>query len=123
MLPVRNQHILTSLDLQVAVEKVETTDASAVVVAGFLKEVQIAQLASATCQRSWCMLGCCKLETGLCLVMSLYTSSGAACPEVLQGQQKISQKKQVGSYSLNLQPQQYSLNRVSESERVKLWWS
>ena len=76
-------------DWQVAVKKIETTGASAVVVDGFLKEAHNAQLASATCQQVCRMLGCCKLDTGLCLVMSLYSSSVARRLEVLQGKTNV----------------------------------
>ena len=76
-------------ELQVAVKKIETAGASAVVVDNFLQELYIAQLASATCQRACRMLGCCKLDTGLCLVMSLYSSSAARRLDLLQGEKRV----------------------------------
>ena len=72
--------------LQVAVKKVIITGASSTAEQQFLKEVNIALLAAASCQRACRMLGCCKLEGGLCLVMSLYSSSAAKRLEMLQGE-------------------------------------
>ena len=62
---------------QVAVKKLSTAGASPAAEAAFLKEVHIAQLASATCQRVCRMLGCCELDSRVCIVMSLYASSAA----------------------------------------------
>ena len=70
---------------QVAVKKLNTAGASSADEAAFLKEVRIAQLASATCQRACRILGCCKLDGNPCLVMSLYASSAAKHLETLQG--------------------------------------
>ena len=70
---------------QVAVKKLNTAGASATDETAFLKEVRIAQLASATCQRACRILGCCCLDGSPCLVMSLYSSSAAKRLETLQG--------------------------------------
>ena len=70
---------------QVAVKKLNTSGASSADEAAFLKEVRIAQLASATCQRACRILGYCKLDGSPCLVMSLYASSAAERLETLQG--------------------------------------
>ena len=75
--------------MQVAVKSFNTIGASAAVEAEFLREVQIAQLASATCQRVCRLLGCCKLEGRVCLVMSLYTSSAASLLSSSQGDPKL----------------------------------
>ena len=79
------QGALIHHDWQVAVKKISTAGASSTVEADFLKEVHTAQLASASCQRACRILGCCKMENGLCLVMSLYALSAAKRLEVLQG--------------------------------------
>ena len=64
--------------VQVAVKSFNTVGAPAAVEADFVKELQIAQLASATCQRVCHLIGCCKLDGKVCLVMSLYASSAAS---------------------------------------------
>ncbi|KAL0038413.1 hypothetical protein WJX77_005568 [Trebouxia sp. C0004] len=71
--------------LQVAVKQFNISGASAAAERQFEKEVHIAQVASASCQRACRMLGCCKLDGNTCLVMSLYLSSAANRIEVLQG--------------------------------------
>ncbi len=71
--------------LQVAVKQLSISGASAAAEAAFFKEVHIAQLASATCQRACRMLGCCNLNGNPCLVMSLCPSSAAKRLETLQG--------------------------------------
>ena len=43
----------------------------------FVEEIQTLQLASTVCQRSCRILGCCKLDGDLCIVMSLYAGSAA----------------------------------------------
>ena len=68
--------------LQVAVKSFLT---EATAEADFLKEVQIAQLASSACHRACRILGCCNKNDTLCLVMSLYDSSAAGRLETLQG--------------------------------------
>ena len=81
--------VLLGLDIrflmQVAVKSFNIAGASAVAEVDFAKEVHIAQLASATCQRACRILGCCKLDGSPCLVMSLYSSSAAKRLETLQG--------------------------------------
>ena len=71
--------------VQVAVKSFNTTGASAAAEDTFVKEVHMAQLASATCQRACRILGCCKLNGSFRLVMSLYSSSAAKRLETLQG--------------------------------------
>ena len=50
-----------------------------------MKEIEVLQLASATCQRVCRMLGCCKLDAGLCIVMSIYTTSVTKRLEQVKG--------------------------------------
>lgn len=57
--------------LQAAVKQLSIAGASAAAEAAFFKEVHIAQLASATCQRACRMLGCCNVNGNPCLVTSL----------------------------------------------------
>ena len=68
-----------------AVKQFNIISASAAAELQLMKEIHIAQVASASCQRACRMLGCCKLEGNLCLVMSLYSSSVAKRMETLQG--------------------------------------
>ena len=63
-----------------------TSGASAAVVEEFVKEAHIVQLASVTCQHACRLLGCCQLETGLCLVMKQYTLSAASHLDTLPGE-------------------------------------
>ena len=76
---------LTKSLLQVAVKQFNITGASAAVELQLMKEIHIAQVASASCHHACRVLGCCKLEGNLCLVMSLYSSSAAKRMETLQG--------------------------------------
>ena len=71
--------------MQVAVKRLSTSSAPPAAVATFLKEVQMLQLASATCQRACHMLGCCKLGGDACIVMSLYPKSATKRLEESQG--------------------------------------
>ncbi|KAL0051056.1 hypothetical protein WJX82_001199 [Trebouxia sp. C0006] len=73
----------------VAVKQLSISGASAAAEAAFFKEVHIAQLASATCQRACRMLGCYNLNGNPCLVMSLYPSSAAKRLETLQGPMRL----------------------------------
>ena len=68
-----------------AVKQLNTAGASATAEVDFLKEMQVLQFASATCQRVCRMLGCCKLDGGPCIVMSLYTTSAAKKLEEAKG--------------------------------------
>ena len=77
--------LLTTTFLQVAVKQFNLNGASAAAELQLMKEIHIAQVASASCQRACRMLGCCKQEGNLCLVMSLYSSSAAKRIETLQG--------------------------------------
>ena len=61
--------------MQVAVKRLHTFQAPASAESLFFEEMQVLQLASAACQRVCRMLGCCKLEGDLCIVMSLYPKS------------------------------------------------
>ena len=61
--------------MQVAVKSLHTSSATPEAEATFLEEVQTLHVASATCQRACRMLGCCKLEGDVCIVMSLYPKS------------------------------------------------
>ncbi len=71
--------------MQVAVKRLSTSSVPPMAVATFLKEVQMLQLASATCQRACRMLGCCKLDGDACIVMSLYPKSATKRLEESQG--------------------------------------
>ncbi len=59
------------------VKRLQTSDVSSAAENTFLEEIQMLQLASATCQRTCRMLGCCKLDGDACIVMSLYPKSAA----------------------------------------------
>ncbi|KAL0051146.1 hypothetical protein WJX82_002693 [Trebouxia sp. C0006] len=69
--------LLGQRTLQVAVKRLNTSEAPPDVGSAFLKEIQILQLAAGTCQRACRMLGCCKLDGDPCIVMSLYPKSAA----------------------------------------------
>ena len=71
--------------MQVAVKRLHTSSAPSAAEGAFLEEVQMLQLASASCQRVCRMLGCCKLDGDACIVMSLYPKSAAKRLEESQG--------------------------------------
>ena len=73
--------------MQVAVKKLHTSSAPVAAAATFLDEIQTLQLASATCQRACRMLGCCKLDGDVCIVMSLHPKSADKRLEESQGDQ------------------------------------
>ena len=75
---------------QVAVRRLNTNGAPTESEAASLKEVQVLQLASATCQRICHMLGCCKVDGDPCIVMTLYPKSAAKRLEEVQGQHAYS---------------------------------
>lgn len=52
-------------------KRLDTSGVSSVSKAAFLKDVQVLQLASATCQRVCQVLGCCKVDGDPCIVMSM----------------------------------------------------
>ncbi|DBB02297.1 TPA: hypothetical protein ACH3X3_011313 [Trebouxia sp. C0006] len=70
---------------QVAVKRLHTSSAPSAAESVFLEEVQMLQLASASCQRVCRMLGCCKLVGDVCIVTSLYPKSAEMRLEESQG--------------------------------------
>ena len=72
--------------VQVAVKRLNTSNAPASAESLFLKEIQSLQLASSICHRACRMLGLCKLDGDACIVMTLYPKSAAKRLEELQGQ-------------------------------------
>ena len=73
------------MPFQVAVKRLNTGGAPTESETAFLEEVQVLQLASATCQRVCRMLGCCKVDGDPCIVMTLYPKSVAKRLEEAQG--------------------------------------
>ena len=71
---------------QVAVKRLNTSNAPASAESLFLREIQSLQLASGICHRACRMLGLCKLDGDACIVMTLYPKSAAKRLEELQGQ-------------------------------------
>ena len=65
------------------------SDTAAADKAKFVREIQTLQFASAACQRVCRMLGCCNLDGGLCVVMSLYKSSAAQLLQQAGGEDPI----------------------------------
>ena len=104
--------------MQVAVKSFNIAGASAVAEVDFAKEVHIAQLASATCQRACRILGCCKLNGSPCLVMSLYSSSAAKRLETLQGIGNIEQQhaRVCGKTIMLIKSQAKTMCRVIDSD-------
>ncbi len=74
------------LTVQVAVKRLNTSNAPASAESLFLREIQSLQLASGICHRACRMLGLCKLDGDACIVMTLYPKSAAKRLEELQGQ-------------------------------------
>ena len=74
------------LTVQVAVKRLNTSNAPASAESLFLREIQSLQLASGVCHRACRMLGLCKLDGDACIVMTLYPKSAAKRLEELQGQ-------------------------------------
>ena len=70
---------------QVAVKRLCTSGAPPAGEEAFLKEIQVLQLASGTCGHVVRMLGCCKLDGDLCIVMTLYPKSAAQLLEEQAG--------------------------------------
>ena len=70
-------HNKAVLQLQVAVKRLDTSQAEAAVKELFLEEINTVQFASATCHRTCRILGCCQLGDDICLVMNLYPQTAA----------------------------------------------
>ncbi len=65
------------LSVQVAVKRLDTSNAPAAAESLFLRENQSLQLASGICHRACRMLGLCKLDGNACIVVTLYPKSAA----------------------------------------------
>jgi len=71
---------------QVAVKQLNMTGADSAAENAFFKEAHTLQSASAMCHRVCRMLGCCKMDGDICLVMLLYPKSAAKLLEEAKGQ-------------------------------------